>query len=110
LSGVSFWPRFGARLIDFVLQFALPSGRGLDPLFRLPHRFAFLWADRLFQQQKNPQEQRHGDERAHTVVTRRSNGAPDNLRGVGQFLVALFCAILLDVALVKVGVLLHMIA
>jgi len=53
--------------------------------------------------QKNPQQQRHGDEWAHTVVCRRSNVAPQTLRGIGQFTLAFFFAILVDATLVIVG-------
>jgi uncharacterized RDD family membrane protein YckC len=38
-----------------------------------------------FAMQKTPQEQRHGDEWAHTIVCRRAQVAPQNLRGFGQF-------------------------
>jgi uncharacterized RDD family membrane protein YckC len=57
--------------------------------------------------QKNPQQQRHGDEWAHTVVCRRSNVAPQNLRGVGQFTLALFFAALADAALLILGVVIN---
>ena len=53
--------------------------------------------------QKNPQQQRHGDEWAHTIVCRRSNVAPQNLSGIGQFTLALFFAVLADAALIILG-------
>jgi len=53
--------------------------------------------------QKNPQQQRHGDEWAHTIVCRRSNVAPQNLRGIGQFTLALFFAVLADASLIILG-------
>jgi hypothetical protein len=53
--------------------------------------------------QKNPQQQRHGDEWAHTIVCRRSNVAQQNLRGTGQFMLVLFFAVLADAALIIVG-------
>jgi uncharacterized RDD family membrane protein YckC len=56
-----------------------------------------------FNMQKNPQHQRHGDEWAHTIVCRRSDVAPQNLRGAGQFTLALFFAVLADAALVILG-------
>ncbi len=57
--------------------------------------------------QKNPQQQRHGDEWAHTIVCRRSNVAPQNLRSVGQFTLAMFFAVLADAALLILGVVLN---
>src|SRR5882762_1370854 len=36
-----------------------------------------------FNMQKSPQQQRHGDEWAQTVVCKRSAVAPENLRGLG---------------------------
>jgi uncharacterized RDD family membrane protein YckC len=57
-----------------------------------------------FNMEKTPQEQRHGDDWAHTVVCRRSDIPPHNLRGGGQFMLALFFATLVDAALVIVGI------
>jgi uncharacterized RDD family membrane protein YckC len=59
-----------------------------------------------FAMQKTPQEQRHGDEWAHTVVCKRSNLAPEKLRGTGQFMLALMFAIMAEAALAMVGLLL----
>ncbi|MGA2202101.1 MAG: RDD family protein [Terriglobales bacterium] len=56
-----------------------------------------------FNMQKSPQQQRHGDEWAHTVVCRRSKVAPQNLRGIGQFTLALFFTALADAALIILG-------
>jgi uncharacterized RDD family membrane protein YckC len=56
-----------------------------------------------FNMQKNPQQQRHGDEWAHTIVCRRANIGQQNLRGIGQFALALFFAVLADTALIIVG-------
>ncbi len=56
-----------------------------------------------FNMEKSPQRQRHGDDWAHTVVCRRSDVAPQNLRGVGQFTLALFFAVLVDAALIILG-------
>jgi uncharacterized RDD family membrane protein YckC len=61
-----------------------------------------------FNMQKNPQQQRHGDEWAHTVVCRRSNIAPQNLRGIGQFTLALFFAVLAYAALIILGLLISL--
>lgn len=58
--------------------------------------------------QKNPQQQRHGDEWAHTIVCRRSSVAPQNLRGMGQFSLVLFFAVLADAALIIVGTVLNL--
>jgi uncharacterized RDD family membrane protein YckC len=54
--------------------------------------------------QKNPQQQRHGDEWAHTIVCRRADVAPQNLRGPGQFTLALFFAVLADAAFIILGI------
>jgi uncharacterized RDD family membrane protein YckC len=56
-----------------------------------------------FNMQKNPQQQRHGDEWAHTVVCHRSNVAPQNLRIFGQFALAFFFAAMADSAFIIVG-------
>jgi uncharacterized RDD family membrane protein YckC len=56
-----------------------------------------------FNMEKSPQRQRHGDDWAHTVVCRRSAVAPKNLRGIGQFALALFFAVLVDAALIILG-------
>lgn len=58
--------------------------------------------------QKNPQQQRHGDEWAHTIVCRRSDVAAQNLRGIGRFMLALFFAVLADAALVILGLLINL--
>jgi len=57
---------------------------------------------------KNPQQQRHGDEWAHTIVCRRSNVAPQNLRGDGQFTLAVFFATLAYAALFILGMLINL--
>jgi uncharacterized RDD family membrane protein YckC len=59
-----------------------------------------------FAMQKTPQEQRHGDEWAHTVVCKRSSLAPEKLRGAGQFILGLMLAVMADAALAMVGLLL----
>jgi uncharacterized RDD family membrane protein YckC len=63
-----------------------------------------------FNMQKNPQQQRHGDEWAHTIVCHRSDVAPQNLRGDGQFMLAAFVATLAYVALFIVGMLINLLA
>jgi uncharacterized RDD family membrane protein YckC len=63
-----------------------------------------------FNMQKNPQQQRHGDEWAHTIVCRRSNVAPQNLRGDGQFTLAVFFATLAYAALFILGMLINLLA
>lgn len=60
-----------------------------------------------FNMQKTPQRQRHGDEWAHTVVCKRSNVAPENLRGVGTFVAALLLAGMADIALLMSGLLIQ---
>jgi len=56
-----------------------------------------------FSMEKSLQRQRHGDEWAHTIVCRRSDVAPQNLRGISQFALALFFAVLVDAALIILG-------
>ena len=56
-----------------------------------------------FNMQKTPQQQRHGDEWAHTIVCRRSVVAPQNLRGGGRFVLAFCLAVMVDSALVITG-------
>jgi uncharacterized RDD family membrane protein YckC len=63
-----------------------------------------------FAMQKSVQEQRHGDEWAHTVVCKRSTVPPENLRGGGRFVVVLLFAAMADSALAMAGLLLKMIA
>ena len=55
--------------------------------------------------QGSVQQQRHGDEWARTVVAKRSQIAPEKLRGAGRFAVALVFAFAADLALVMVGLL-----
>lgn len=50
--------------------------------------------------QKTPQQQRHGDEWAHTVVCRRSAIPPQNLRGAGTFVAAFVLAAMIDAVLI----------
>ena len=59
-----------------------------------------------FAMQKTPQEQRHGDEWAHTVVCRRSDVAPEKLHSAGHFVLALMVAMMVDAALGMIGLLL----
>jgi uncharacterized RDD family membrane protein YckC len=61
-----------------------------------------------FSMQKTPQQQRHGDEWAHTVVCQRSKVEPQNLRGAGQFALALFLATLAYSALMILGLLVNL--
>jgi uncharacterized RDD family membrane protein YckC len=56
--------------------------------------------------QRTAQQQRYGDEWAHTVVCKRSSIPPDKLRGGGQFALALMFALMADVALIMTGLLL----
>lgn len=53
--------------------------------------------------QKSPQEQRHGDEWAHTVVCRRSQLTPPSVCGFGQFAAVFLLAAMADAALLIVG-------
>jgi uncharacterized RDD family membrane protein YckC len=63
-----------------------------------------------FAMQKTPQQQRHGDEWAHTIVRKRSQVPPENLRGGGRFVLALFLAAMVDAALIMTGLLLKVTA
>jgi uncharacterized RDD family membrane protein YckC len=56
--------------------------------------------------QESVQEQRHGDNWAHTVVCKRELIAPDKLRGAGRFAVASMFALMADAAFIMVGLLL----
>ncbi len=61
-----------------------------------------------FAMQKTPQEQRHGDEWANTVVCKRSKIAPQNLRGEGRFVGILLLAFAVDGGLIMVSLLLKL--
>jgi uncharacterized RDD family membrane protein YckC len=56
---------------------------------------------------KTPQEQRHGDEWAHTIVCRRSDAPPQSLRGGGRFLAVFFLATAGEAALLMIGLLIQ---
>jgi hypothetical protein len=56
---------------------------------------------------KTPQEQRHGDEWAHTIVCRRSDAPPQSLRGGKRFLAVFFLATAVEAALLMVGLLIQ---
>jgi uncharacterized RDD family membrane protein YckC len=58
--------------------------------------------------QKSPQEQRHGDEWAHTVVCKRSDAPPQSLRGGGRFLAVLFLALVADGAILLFALLIKL--
>jgi uncharacterized RDD family membrane protein YckC len=55
--------------------------------------------------QRTSQQQRYGDDWAHTIVCKRENAPAGTLRTGGRFLAALFVAILIDIALAMVGLL-----
>jgi uncharacterized RDD family membrane protein YckC len=61
-----------------------------------------------FNMQKNPQQQRHGDEWAHTIVCRRANVAAQSLRGLGRFSLVLFFATLAAAALAILGMVIQL--
>lgn len=56
-----------------------------------------------FAMQKTPQQQRYGDQWAHTIVCKRSQVKPENLRDGGRFVLALFVAIAADALLLMTG-------
>jgi uncharacterized RDD family membrane protein YckC len=62
-----------------------------------------------FAMQKSPQQQRHGDTWAHTVVCKRSDAAQGRLRSGGMFVATLVMAALVDAALIIAGLLLDLI-
>jgi len=65
----------------------------------------FFGAVGYFAMQRTPQEQRHGDEWAHTIVCKRSEAPAGSLSSGGRFAGALMCAVLVDIALAMVGLL-----
>jgi uncharacterized RDD family membrane protein YckC len=180
LAGIAFWPRAGARLLDYVLHYCITysagfffsllvlaaSGGRMPPWvmarFRHPGLFRFIpgalgyvaynvicvsihgstlgkrligavvvqesgvrcrtvpavirelayFIDGLFfglvgyfAMQGAYQEQRYGDRWARTVVAKRSNVIPEQLRGNGRFVVTLMLAIMTDAALRMIGLL-----
>jgi uncharacterized RDD family membrane protein YckC len=180
LAGVSFGPRVGARVIDYVLHYCVTYAAGFLfsllvvaasgghlPLwvmarFRHPGLFGFLpgllglvvynviclslhgstlgkrlissvvvqesgircrmmpavirelayFVDSFFfglvgysAMQGSYQEQRYGDKWARTVVTKRANVTPEQLRGDGRFVVVLMLAVMTDAAMTMIGLL-----
>jgi uncharacterized RDD family membrane protein YckC len=180
LAGVTFWPRAGARLIDYVLHYCVTyaagflfsilvlaaSGGHMPPWvlarYRHPGLLGFVlgllgfvvynvvcvsmhgstlgkrllsmvvvqengtrcrmvpaiirelgyFIDSLFfglvgylAMQKTYQEQRYGDQWAHTVVTKRASVIPEQLRSDGRFVLALMLAVMTDAALGMIGLL-----
>jgi uncharacterized RDD family membrane protein YckC len=60
--------------------------------------------------QKSPQQQRHGDSWAGTVVCKRDQVQPQNLRPAGRFILGLFCGFIADAGLFVVGLVLNMLS
>ncbi|SRR5258707_9764548 len=56
-----------------------------------------------FAMQKTPQQQRYGDQWAHTIVCKRSHVRAENLRDGGRFMLALFLGMVADAALLIIG-------
>ncbi len=63
-----------------------------------------------FAMQKKAQEQRLGDEWAHTIVCKRSQVAVENLRDGGTFVMALLLAVMCDAAFILFSLLLKITA
>jgi len=180
LAGITFWPRAGARLIDYVLHYCVTYAAGflfsllviaasgghmpfwVLTKFRHAGLYGFVpgvvgfviysvicvtmhgstlgkrlisavvvqesgircrmvpavvrelayFIDSLFfglvgylAMQKTYQEQRYGDQWARTVVTKRANVIPEQLRGDGRFVVTLMLAVMTDAALGMIGLL-----
>ncbi|MBZ5520775.1 MAG: hypothetical protein LAP21_00820 [Acidobacteriia bacterium] len=59
--------------------------------------------------QKTLQQQRYGDQWAHTVVCKRSSVAQQNLRSGGQFALAFILGMMADGALIGVCLLIKLI-
>jgi len=57
--------------------------------------------------QKTPQQQRYGDQWAHTIVCNRSQIRPENLRDGNRFVMALFLGMAADGVLMICGLLLR---
>jgi uncharacterized RDD family membrane protein YckC len=57
---------------------------------------------------KTPQEQRHGDAWAHTIVAKRRDVPTQSLRGIDRFVVAFLFAAMADAALIMIGLLLRL--
>jgi uncharacterized RDD family membrane protein YckC len=57
--------------------------------------------------QKTPQQQRHGDEWAHTVVCQRADVAPQDLRSFGHFVAVFLLAAMADAAFIILGVVIN---
>ena len=60
--------------------------------------------------QKTVQQQRHGDEWAHTMVCKRSNAPRESSRSGGRFAMALLFGMMADAALIITGLLLKVMA
>jgi len=56
---------------------------------------------------RTPQEQRHGDVWAHTIVCRRSDAPPESLRSGGRFLAVFLLATAVDAAFLMIGLLIQ---
>jgi uncharacterized RDD family membrane protein YckC len=95
---------FGKRILSMVV--VQEDGSPCRFVPALIRSFAYL-VDSLFfglvgylAMQKTPQEQRHGDEWAHTVVCKRADAPSQSLGGNGRFLVVLFLALVTDGAFI----------
>jgi uncharacterized RDD family membrane protein YckC len=62
-----------------------------------------------FAMQKTPQQQRHGDDWAHTIVCKRSAAPAASLRGGERFFLALMLGAMADAALVMLLLLLKLV-
>ncbi len=180
LAGVTFWPRAGARLIDYVLHYCVTYSAGflfallvlaasgnhmpgwVMARFRHPGLLGFIprlvgfvlynvicvsmhgstlgkrlisavvvqesdircrtvpalirelgyFVDSLFfglvgylAMQGSYQEQRYGDRWARTVVAKRADVIPEQLRSGGRFVVTLMLAVMTDAAVCMIGLL-----
>jgi uncharacterized RDD family membrane protein YckC len=85
-------------------------GSEITRSFAYPIDSLFFGLIGYFAMQKSVQEQRHGDEWAHTVVCKRSKIPPENLRSGGRFVAVLLFAVMADAALGMIGLLLKLMA
>jgi uncharacterized RDD family membrane protein YckC len=97
----------GKRLLSLVVVQEDGSPCSFDSALR---RSLVYYVDALFfgligymAMQKTPQQQRYGDQWAHTIVCKRDQIRPENLRDGGRFALALFVGMAADGLLMITG-------
>jgi uncharacterized RDD family membrane protein YckC len=104
----------GSTLGKFILSMVVVQEDGTPCTFDSALRRSFAYfVDGLFfglvgyfAMQKTPQRQRYGDQWAHTVVCKRSQVRPENLRDGGRFVLSLFLGMAADAGLMMLGLVL----